>query len=247
MRTIAIGDIHGGLKALVQLLERVQLSTDDHLIFVGDYVDGWSQSANTIDFLIDLKEQYKCTFILGNHDAWCHDWLKTGDANPTWRMHGGKSTMESYEDMNYTEAQMTSHLAFFDSMIPYYIDEENRLFIHAGFTSMHGPSKEHYGSNYSWDRTLWETAVATHSSYKRDNISFPKRLKLFKEIYIGHTPTIRLNETQPMNRVNVWNVDTGAAFTGPLSAIDIDTKEIWQSDLLTELYPYEKGRNKTKE
>ena len=25
---------------------------------------------------------------------------------------------------------------------------------------MHGPEKEHYSTNYSWDRTLWETALA---------------------------------------------------------------------------------------
>jgi len=247
MRTIAIGDIHGGLKGLQQLLEKVNLSTEDKLIFVGDYVDGWSQSAETIDYLIDLNKNYKCIFILGNHDAWCYDWLVDEVANPTWKMHGGQSTIESYSGMNYTKEQIESHLRFFESLVPFHIDNKNRLFIHAGFSSMHGPEKEHYASNYSWDRTLWETAIATDSSYTADNINFPRRFKLYTEIFIGHTPTLNYNETKPMNRVNVWNIDTGAAFTGPLSAIDIDSKEIWQSDLLTELYPYEKGRNKNRE
>jgi serine/threonine protein phosphatase 1 len=48
----------------------------------------------------------------------------------------------------------------------------------------------------------------------------------------------------PMNAANVWNVDTGAAFTGRLSAIDIDTKEVFQSDIVKDLYPNEIGRNK---
>ena len=43
--------------------------------------------------------------------------------------------------------------------------------------------------------------------------------------------------------VNVWNIDTGAAFTGKFSIIDINSKEFWQSDLVTALYPDEKGRN----
>ena len=47
-----------------------------------------------------------------------------------------------------------------------------------------------------------------------------------------------------MNAINVWNVDTGAAFTGKLSAIDIKTKTIFQSDILKDLYPNELGRNK---
>ncbi len=42
MRTFAIGDIHGGLKALIQLLNKLEVKDDDTLIFVGDYVDGVS-------------------------------------------------------------------------------------------------------------------------------------------------------------------------------------------------------------
>jgi serine/threonine protein phosphatase 1 len=48
-----------------------------------------------------------------------------------------------------------------------------------------------------------------------------------------------------MHAINVWNIDTGAAFTGKLSAIDIDTKDVFQSDTVKDLYPYEQGRNKS--
>jgi serine/threonine protein phosphatase 1 len=46
-----------------------------------------------------------------------------------------------------------------------------------------------------------------------------------------------------MKAANVWNVDTGAAFTGRLSALNIDTKKYFQSDVVRTLYPQEKGRN----
>ena len=39
MRTLVIGDIHGGLKALEQVLERANVTPEDKLIFLGDYVD----------------------------------------------------------------------------------------------------------------------------------------------------------------------------------------------------------------
>ncbi|WP_217707033.1 metallophosphoesterase [Pedobacter ghigonis] len=39
-RTLVIGDIHGGLKALIQLLERASVTKQDRLIFLGDFVDG---------------------------------------------------------------------------------------------------------------------------------------------------------------------------------------------------------------
>ena len=78
---------------------------------------------------------------------------------------------------------------------------------------------------------------------KKDSALFPKRLKLFNEIYIGHTPTTYFDLTTRMQGCNVWNVDTGAAFKGPLTIMDIDTKEFWQSDPVKDLYPGEKGRN----
>ena len=59
LRTLAIGDIHGGLKALEQLLERVEIKENDSFIFLGDYVDGWSDAAQVIQFLIEFSEQYK--------------------------------------------------------------------------------------------------------------------------------------------------------------------------------------------
>ncbi len=58
MRTFVIGDIHGGLIALKQVLERASVTNKDTLIFLGDYVDGWSQSPQVIDFLIELKNLY---------------------------------------------------------------------------------------------------------------------------------------------------------------------------------------------
>jgi serine/threonine protein phosphatase 1 len=41
----------------------------------------------------------------------------------------------------------------------------------------------------------------------------------------------------------VWNVDTGAAFKGPVSIMDVKTKQVWQSDPVWKLYPNEEGRN----
>jgi len=42
---------------------------------------------------------------------------------------------------------------------------------------------------------------------------------------------------------NLWNIDTGAAFKGPISLVDIESKQVWQSDPVHELYPQETGRN----
>lgn len=240
-RTFTIGDIHGGLRALEELIEKLKLTEKDTLIFLGDYVDGWSESAQVIDYLIALEQKQKCIFIKGNHDKYSEDWLKKGIESEVWLFHGGTQTIKSYK--GYSHEEKLAHIAFYERMKLFYVDDENRLFIHAGFTSMHGPYKEVYESNYNWDRTLWEMALTMDKRIKKDSLIYPKRLLLFKEIYIGHTPTTHYNKTVPMQGCNVWNVDTGAAFKGRLTALDIETKEYIQSDFLYLLYPTEKGRN----
>ena len=242
MRTLAIGDIHGGLKALEQLLEKAKVTKNDTLIFLGDYVDGWSESAFVIRFLIEFSNIHNCVFIKGNHDAWCENWLRTGQVLTNWYNHGGEETIASYATIS--EEEKANHLKFFEQMDMYYEDDQNRLFVHAGFVSLHGPAREYTETNLYYDRTLWELALSFDQSISKDSMFYPRRLKRFKEIYIGHTPTINFNSFLPMNAANVWNVDTGAAFFGKLSAIDIDTKEIFQSDVVMDFYPDETGRNK---
>ncbi|CAL2063152.1 metallophosphoesterase family protein [Tenacibaculum sp. 190524A05c] len=241
MRTFVIGDIHGGLKALKQLISKLNLEEQDLLIFLGDYVDGWSESAQVLDYLINLRKKQNCIFIKGNHDQYCENWLRKGIKNEKWLIHGGYSTIESYKD--YSEEKIKVHLKFFDDMVIYHIDSNNRLFIHAGYTSDSGPQGEIYDSNYKWDRTLWEMALMMDKKIRGNPELYPKRFKLFSEIYIGHTPTTRYNTNIPMNGCNVWNIDTGAAFTGRLTAINVETKEYIQSDIVQKMYPKEKGRN----
>jgi serine/threonine protein phosphatase 1 len=241
-RKIVIGDIHGALKALKQLIALIKPEKTDELIFMGDYVDGWSESAQVIDHLIDLEKTNHCIFIKGNHDAWAEDWLKTGEADPEWVQHGGKETIESYN--GFSREQIDNHIGFLNKLVHYVTDDENRLYVHAGFSSMRGPEAEHFESNFFWDRSLWEVALATDNNLKRESKFFPKRLKLYKEIFIGHTPTTNYGIDHPMQAQNVWNVDTGAAFKGRLTAVDVKTKEWWQSDPVWKLYPDEQGRNR---
>lgn len=240
-RTLVIGDIHGGLKALIQVLERANITTNDTLIFLGDYVDGWSESPQVLDYLIQLKKTHSCIFLRGNHDELLLHWLQKSHDNPTWYNHGGESTVLAYAKVS--EEVKNQHIEFLSALENYCLDNENRLFVHAGFTNMNGVEHEHFPRMFYWERTLWETALALDKTMKTDHPFYPKRFTLYKEIFIGHTPVSRIKETTPVQMANVWNVDTGAAFKGPLTALDADTKTFWQSEPLNELYADEKGRN----
>ncbi|WP_108869459.1 metallophosphoesterase [Aquimarina aquimarini] len=240
-RILVIGDMHGALNALQQILKRAKVTQDDTLLFLGDYVDGWSHSAELVSFLIQLNTSHNCIFIKGNHDDLCYTWLTKKTYNPDWIEHGGQATIDSYAKLSQEDINI--HLDFYKNLINYHVDTHNRLFLHAGFTSIHGPHREYFDESFYWDRTLWETALAIDPTLKKNNPKYPKRLLLFDEIYIGHTPVTRINQTTPVQANCIWNIDTGAAFKGALTIMDINTKEFWQSDPVYQLYPDENGRN----
>ena len=241
MRTLVIGDVHSGLKALQQVLVRAKLSQDDHLIFLGDYVDSWSEAFDTVEFLIELDKKHKCTFIRGNHDELCREWMATGKENPQWLAHGGVATKNSYEKAG--RDKWNRHFEFYKNLKNNYVDKENCLFLHAGFTNLKGIEYEYFEELFYWDRTLWELAKSINPLLTIESPNYPNRLKNYHEIFIGHTPLSKTGHALPTNFANVWNVDTGAAFKGPISIMDVKTKEYWQSDPVYTFYPNEKGRN----
>lgn len=240
-RTLVIGDIHGALKALEQVLERANVSTNDTLIFLGDYVDGWSDAANVINYLIQLKTTHNCIFIKGNHDELILKWLTKQHHNPQWLIHGGQTTVDAYS--NIEKGVIDVHIHFLENLENYHIDSENRLYVHAGFTNERGVKEEAFPKMFYWDRTLWEMVLAMDKNLKKESELYPRRLLNYKEIYIGHTCLTRIGKSIPHNAANVWNIDTGAAYDKPLTIFDVDTKQYWQSDPANELYPLEKGRN----
>lgn len=240
-RTFVIGDIHGADKALKQVLDRAEITPDDRFIFLGDYVDGWSDSPAVIDRLITLNQSHCCLFIRGNHDALFTDWLDNKEENDLWLSHGGQSTVASY--LRCPHQKIREHHQFFKNLKNYFIDDQNRLFLHAGFSKLSGPENEYNEYSFYWDRTLWELALATDPDLKRSDSRFPPRLVHFKEIFIGHTPVNSLGFEKPVKAITVWNMDTGAGFKGKLSMMEVNTKQLYQSDPVYKLYPHELGRN----
>jgi hypothetical protein len=68
-RVIIIGDIHGCLDELEELLKKCGIDeTTDTLIFVGDLVNKGPKSAETIKFVRELTERGVAYCVMGNHD-----------------------------------------------------------------------------------------------------------------------------------------------------------------------------------
>ena len=221
-RTLVMGDIHGNLSAYEQCMERCRFDyATDLLIQLGDVSDRHPHTAAVVE---DLLKVNNLIAIRGNHDTWTLDWLVNNKLDPNWFANGGNGTVKSYK-MLESRIDIEAHKNFFINQRGYHIDERNRLFIHAGFTHHQGPASEENKETFYWDRGLWANALSGDRTGKK-----PAALDGFEEIYIGHTPTLNWSLCTPMSVFNIWNIDTGAGTTGPLTIMDIDTKEYWQSD-----------------
>lgn len=234
-RTWAFGDVHGSYKALLQIFEKAPIQRGDTIISLGDIADGWSQTYECVQLLIEMQEDYNMVFIKGNHDEWFNVYLKTG-VHPVNGMHGSRVSIKSYE----IEDRITNedHHKFFRTQHKYYVDEKNRLFVHGGFNRHYLINEQQDDYIYWWDRDLWFQALSV-----KDIGKTLKTKNNFSEIFIGHTTTMNWGTDKPMNAGAIWNLDTGAGFKGKLTIIDVDTKEYWQSDEVSGLYFDEKGRD----
>jgi serine/threonine protein phosphatase 1 len=226
-RTFVIGDIHGAYRALIQCLVKSEFDNDkDHLICLGDVCDGWPETKRCIAQLLRINH---LTYILGNHDTWLKKWMKSDVIENIWYVQGGEASIMSYAG----EPVPKSHLEFLERAVLYY-ENENRLFVHAGIDK-DMPLREQGEETFLWDRTLARQAL---NAYKKD---VSEKITQFDEVYIGHTP---ISDAQPIFAGGVWLMDTGAGWTGVLSMMNIETKEIFTSDPVSSLYPGVKGRSK---
>jgi serine/threonine protein phosphatase 1 len=238
-RTWVIGDIHGAAKALLQIIERSGADIEkDTFIVLGDVTDGWPEVPEAIEILMSIKN---LIYITGNHDIWAREFLvnPTDPQNPqianhymSWYTQGGKATADAYK----RRPELTSkHVDFLNDSLAYYVDDQNRLYIHGGYDPKI-PIDEQTEFDIAWDRRFWTDTRAGR------NLGIT-----YDEVYIGHSPTIRYpkndgSHKQPLNYGKVWNLDTGGAYTGMLSIMDVDTKEVFQSDVVKTLYPNHEGR-----
>ena len=101
-RRIAIGDIHGRSKLLIELVEDVIRfnPNEDELIFLGDYINAGPDSKGVIDYLARLKNDCAESVILlkGNAEYDAHFMLNSEDGADwqRWGDHGAAGTVASF-------------------------------------------------------------------------------------------------------------------------------------------------------
>ena len=213
MKKYVVGDIHGRIEALKQVLALAKFDYEnDKLIVLGDVVDGGYNTYECVEELLKIKN---LVFVLGNHDRWFMDYMKSGWSEDIWQLQGGKATVQSYAQFNYNIS--VTHQDFFNKGVYYYI-EDGKLFVHGGYDPKL-PIDKQTKEMLTWDRQLIERC--------RNGL----KIKDYDRVFVGHTTTQTYSwEATPIRFGKLIMMDCGAGWSGRLALMDIDTEKVFLSD-----------------
>lgn len=127
-KVYVIPDIHGYYKTLVSLLDTINLQPDDLLIFLGDYIDRGPESKKVLDLVMGMKNQNPNVYALrGNHENTILELNEDEERFLHWHLR--KNKMEDILEKGRIKRKYTD----FINSLPYYIEVDNFLLVHAGF------------------------------------------------------------------------------------------------------------------
>ena len=212
-RTFAIGDIHGCLDKLEDLISLIEPDHQDILIFLGDYIDRGDSVSGVIDYLVDLGRKVPCVFLRGNHEDMFITFLEFGNNKTVFFANGGMKTVESYitpEEFNSKDQVARilpdTHRDFYSSL-KWYHEDGSYLYVHAGIKPQ-VPIEDQNKLDLIWIRDEF--------------ISSPTGIG--KKVIFGHTPFAR-----PLVKPDKIGIDTGAVYGGVLTAIELPVETFIQS------------------
>ena len=220
IRVYAIGDIHGRLDLLSELLCRVEAHitarpiTRSLYVFMGDYIDRGSSSRETVDRLITQSEQGECIFLKGNHEQIAIKCLTDRRLFDQWLRLGGLETLISYgvapENLAGENSIVKLQAAFHDALPRTHFNFFRLLrpsFTCGDFFFAHAGVKPRVRLSHQKESDLlWIREEFLNSSEDFGKI-----------VVHGHTPVPQI-DIGP-NRINI---DTGAFATGCLTCLVIE-------------------------
>lgn len=217
-RRFVLGDIHGRVEALRYVLTTCNFDfKKDRIIILGDIVDGGYNTYEVVEVLLRIKNKI---LILGNHDKWFIDHIRSGWAGEIWLHQGGNQTMESYAKQDYNIP--VTHQELFNQAKLYHV-EDNMLFVHGGINPAIPKLESQSEHDLLWDRHLIEYAKT-------------RKVEPYEAVFVGHSTTQMQGSNPkikdclaPIWYNNLCMMDCGAGWTGKLAIMDIDTKKYWVS------------------
>ncbi len=225
LRIYAVGDIHGRIDLLNELLAQIDADialrpTERPLyVFLGDYIDRGSSSRETIDRLIERGATNESVFLKGNHELIAIRCLSDRGLFDQWMRLGGVETLISYgvvpPETRASGKQIVELQAAFHSALPQahfrFFRDLQTSFACGDFFFAHAGARP----NVELSRQKESDLLWIREEFLSSNEDFGKI------IVHGHTPTCEI-EVGP-NRINI---DTGAFATGRLTCLVIEGESL---------------------
>lgn len=145
MVTIAVGDIHGNLQALNDILGQLRgdVARGDTVVFLGDYIDRGPDTKGCVDAILEFRRDTSAEVVClrGNHEEWFlrtlsdyrrHSWLLGMEAFATIRSYSAQAAHALRDAVSAAGLQLyvrrcaLPYELFFES-----VPEPHRLFFEA--------------------------------------------------------------------------------------------------------------------
>ena len=246
-RTFAIGDLHGDIDQLLKLMERLpRLTSDDRLVFLGDYVDRGPCSAEVVEYVRKVlpdETPAEVIALLGNHeDAWLRVRERGFPEFIMPRGNGALETMRSYrrepppgeDDVPRADEFVPlfagdffppEHLEWF-AQLPHWYEDEHAIYVHAGLPQVDGKFI-HPRDVENKNILLWLRTESFFTDYRG------------KRVIVGHTTTDSLpaefSAYTPADPTDLWAgeavcaIDTGCGKGGFLTALELPALRVYES------------------
>lgn len=201
-RTIVIGDIHGCFDELTDLLNVVELKSDDRVVAVGDLIVKGEKNREVLDLFIDDP---RFSSVIGNHDR---------ALRQRWRGEPVRLTKAQKVTSIELENDQERYLAFLRSL-PYIIDLGSHLAVHAGLRPG-VPLDEQMASDMTELRTMGpnpssRSGTPWYKIYRGDQV-----------VLFGHWPA-----AEPRQGEKAIGLDTGCVYGGRLTAYIVESNEFF--------------------
>ena len=225
-----IGDIHGCAAELRLLLAKLgwqpvsvnskpwgseswQHPQGRRAVFVGDLVDRGPAILDVLTMVLNMTVQGHALSVCGNHDDKLARWLRGRSVKVT---NGLDKSIAELQALPLPQRKTIA--AFIESLPSHLILDKGKLVVaHAGLR------EEFHGSDSAQARSL---CLYGETNGQTDDQGLPIRLDWAASyhgaatVVYGHTPI-----EAPQWRNNTVNIDTGAVFGGPLTALRYPERE----------------------
>jgi hypothetical protein len=235
MRHYIIGDVHGCMDELQELVQQLAPITDDQLIFIGDLIDRGPNSTAVVRQVVQWSKKINVKLILGNHEEKFLRYVQhikegSGFENQMKRIDEFPQLLNSLCDDELHFLEQAYHSL--------HIPEINTLLIHGGvWRDIHFPLPASYVYNSEISKAHKHLSLLSKTRYldpygkfisfgeeKPEDIFWAEEYNgEYGHIYFGHHPFIQSN---PCHFRNATAIDTGCVYGGWLTAVEIADQEV---------------------